>query len=113
MAAGRQAFGAATPGMIIEAVLTRSPVPLRTIRPEIPPRLEEIIDQALHKKRALRYQRAADVRDDLQRLERSCDSALPWKTAQEQTLTGFRATAGPSHAINTENARLPVHQTTT
>src|SRR5262249_38176556 len=44
MAAGRQAFGAATPGMIIEAVLTRSPVPLRTIHPEIPPPPEEILD---------------------------------------------------------------------
>ena len=112
MAAGRQAFGAATPGMIIEAVLTRSPVPLRTIRPEIPPRLEEIIDQALNKNRELRYQRAADVRDDLQRLERSCDSALPWITAQEQTLTGFRAAAGPSHATNTEKLRVSAHQTT-
>jgi TolB-like protein/tetratricopeptide (TPR) repeat protein len=113
MAAGRQAFGAATPGMIIEAVLTRSPVPLRTIHPEFPPRLEQIIDQALHKNRELRYQRAADVRDDLQRLERSCDSALPWKTAQEQTLTGLQATAGPSHATNTENLRVSAHHTTT
>jgi eukaryotic-like serine/threonine-protein kinase len=112
MAAGRQAFGAATPGMIIEAVLTRSPVPLRTIHPEIPPRLEEIIDKALQKNREQRYQRAADVRDDLQRLERSCDSGLGWKTAQEQTLTEFRATAGPSHATSTQNVRASAHSTT-
>jgi len=95
MAAGRQAFGAATPGMIIEAVLTRSPVPLRTIRPEIPPRLEEIIDQALNKNRELRYQRAADVRDDLQRLERSCDSALPWIRRRNKRSRAFERPLGP------------------
>ena len=49
MATGRQAFSGGTGGVIIEAVLTRSPVPVRSINPDIPPRLEEIIDKALHK----------------------------------------------------------------
>src|ERR1700739_2874957 len=51
MATGRQAFGGRTGGAIIEAVLSRSPVPARTINPDIPPRLEEIINKALHKDR--------------------------------------------------------------
>src|SRR5580765_7867552 len=51
MATGRQAFGAPTPGMIIEAVLTRSPATPRSIDPGIPPRLEEIIHKALLKNR--------------------------------------------------------------
>jgi len=74
MATGRQAFSGKTGGMIIEAVLTRPPVPARSIKPDIPPRLEEIISKALHKDRDLRYQNAAEIRTDLQRLERGADS---------------------------------------
>jgi len=74
MATGRQAFGGGTGGMIIEAVLTRAPVPARSINPEIPPRLEEVIEKALHKNREERYQRASDMLADLQRLKRDLDS---------------------------------------
>src|SRR5579862_6887664 len=74
MATGRQAFSGGTGGVIIEAVLTRSPDRVRSINPNIPPRLEEIIDKALHKDRAKRYQHAADVLADLQRLKREIDS---------------------------------------
>src|SRR5580700_4984515 len=74
MATGRQAFSGGTGGVIIEAVLTRSPDPVRSINPNIPAKLEEIIDKALHKDRAKRYQHAADVLGDLQRLKREIDS---------------------------------------
>jgi serine/threonine-protein kinase len=67
MASGRQAFSGDAGGAIIEAVLTRSPVPARSINPDISPRLEEIISKALHKDRDQRYQHAADLRTDLQR----------------------------------------------
>src|SRR6266404_8065327 len=73
MATGRQAFGGSTGGMIIEAVLMRSPVPARTINPDIPPRLEGIIDKALHKDRGQRYQHAADMLADLQQRKRDTD----------------------------------------
>ncbi len=75
MATGRQAFGGGTGGVIIEAVLTRAPAPARSINPDIPPRLEEIINKALHKDRDQRYQHAAEMRKDLQRLERGDDSS--------------------------------------
>src|SRR5580700_272384 len=81
MATGRQAFSGGTGGKIIEAVLTRSPVPARNINPDIPPRLEEIINRAVHKDREQRYQHAADIRADLQQLERGTDSG--WRSAQE------------------------------
>jgi serine/threonine protein kinase/tetratricopeptide (TPR) repeat protein len=74
MATGRQAFSGNTGGVIIEAVLTRSPVPARTLNPDIPPPLEEVISKAVHKDRDQRYQQAADIRADLQRLERGPDS---------------------------------------
>ena len=67
MASGRQAFSGGASGAIIEAVLTRSPVPLRSINPDISRRLEEIISKALQKDRDQRYQHAADLRTDLQR----------------------------------------------
>ena len=74
MATGRQAFSGRTGGVVIEAVLTRSPVPARGINPEIPAKLEEIINKALHKDREQRYQHAAEIRAELQRLERGSDS---------------------------------------
>src|SRR5262245_6022647 len=119
MATGRQAFGAATPGMIIEAVLTRSPVPPRSINPEIPPRLEEIINKALHKNREERYQHAADIRDDLQRLERDSGPALAWKAAQDQTVSGLEMRAispdssHTSYTSGTQTASASTSQTGT
>src|SRR6202008_3253257 len=80
MATGRQAFSGSTGGVIIEAILTRSPVPVRSINPELPAMLEEIIDKAMHKNIEQRYQRAADIRGDLQRLERGPDAG--WRIAQ-------------------------------
>jgi eukaryotic-like serine/threonine-protein kinase len=74
MATGRQAFSGGTGGFVIEAVLTRPPIPARSINPAIPPRLEEIIDKTLHKDRAKRYQHAADILAELQRLKREIDS---------------------------------------
>jgi eukaryotic-like serine/threonine-protein kinase len=87
MATGHQAFSGNTGGMIIEAVLTRIPVPARSVNPHIPPRLEEIINKALHKDRDQRYQHAADIRSDLQRLERGDNSSpAPAKENSESAL---------------------------
>jgi serine/threonine protein kinase/Flp pilus assembly protein TadD len=74
MATGRQAFSGNTGGMIIEAILTRPPAPVRSLNPEIPPRLEEIISKALDKDREHRYQSAAEIRDDLAQLKRNIES---------------------------------------
>jgi serine/threonine protein kinase/tetratricopeptide (TPR) repeat protein len=79
MATGRQAFGGSAAGRIIEAVLTRSPAPARSINSQIPAALEEIINKALHKDRDQRYQHAADLRADLLQLERGPDSG--WRVA--------------------------------
>ncbi|HUJ31532.1 MAG TPA: protein kinase [Candidatus Acidoferrum sp.] len=74
MAAGRQAFGGGTGGIIIEAILTKPPAPVQSLNPEIPARLEEIIGKALHKDREQRYQSAAEVCADLKQLKRNVDS---------------------------------------
>src|SRR5215472_3815613 len=93
MATGRQAFSGGTGGVIIEAILTRSPTPARSINPDPPPLLVEIIDKALNKNIDQRYQRAADLRADLQRLERGPDSN--WRNAS--TDPGFAPRSTISH----------------
>jgi len=70
MATGRQAFSGATSGTIFDAILNRAPVSAVRLNPGMPHKVEEIINKALEKDRALRYQHASDLRTDLQRLQR-------------------------------------------
>ncbi|HJY85784.1 MAG TPA: protein kinase [Candidatus Acidoferrales bacterium] len=74
MTTGTVPFRGNTTAEVFEAILNRAPVPPVRLNPEIPPRLEEIITRALEKDRNLRYQSAADVRAELQRLKRDTDS---------------------------------------
>jgi eukaryotic-like serine/threonine-protein kinase len=75
MATGRPAFPGNTSGVITEAILNRTPMPPAHLNPELPSKLEEIINKALEKDRKLRYQHASDIRTDLQRLRRDSNSA--------------------------------------
>jgi steroid delta-isomerase-like uncharacterized protein len=70
MTSGQMAFLGNTAAVIYEAILNREPVALATLKPELPPKLDEIIGKALEKDRKLRYQSAADIRTDLLRLKR-------------------------------------------
>ena len=86
MATGKKAFTGATGGVIIEAILSRSPAPVRSLNPEISPELEAIINKAIEKDKAKRYQSAAEIRADLQVLRRGFESG--------HTATQLLATAG-------------------
>jgi serine/threonine protein kinase/tetratricopeptide (TPR) repeat protein len=68
MATGRQAFSGENLGEIREAILTRQPTSPQRLNPAINRRLQAIIEKALEKDREVRYQRASEVRADLQRL---------------------------------------------
>jgi len=74
MATGRQAFYGTTTAVIHDAILNREPVPITSVVPLLPPKLEEVINKALEKDRDLRYQVAAEMRADLKRLKRDTDS---------------------------------------
>jgi eukaryotic-like serine/threonine-protein kinase len=75
MATGKQAFVGNTSGVVFEAILNRTPAPAARLNPAISPQLEQIINKALEKDRALRYRTASDLSADLQRLKRDTDSA--------------------------------------
>jgi Tol biopolymer transport system component/serine/threonine protein kinase len=75
MATGVLPFRGDTSGLIFNSILERTPVAPVRINPEIPPKLEEIINKALEKDRNLRYQHASEIRADLQRLKRDTDSS--------------------------------------
>ena len=101
MATGRQAFSGPTGGVIIEAVLTRAPAPARNINPNIPERLEEIITKALHKDKAQRYQHAAEVRNDLQQLDRGSDSGWRSAAGSTETMAARPTVAGEAESSHT------------
>jgi len=92
MCTGALPFRGDTSGIIFNAILEHPPVPPVRINPEVPTKLEEIISKALEKNRDLRYQHAADIRADLQRLKRDTTSGhVPIKTPSSRTSqTGFR-----------------------
>jgi non-specific serine/threonine protein kinase len=74
MATGRQTFSGNTSAVIFEAILNRAPTPPARINPRLPVELSSIITRALEKNPAGRYQTAASLLGDLQRLKRELDS---------------------------------------
>jgi len=74
MVTGRRPFTGETTGLIFEAILNRAPV--APARPDLPPKLEEIINKALEKDPELRYQHASEMRADLKRLQRDTQSSV-------------------------------------
>ncbi len=74
MSTGMVPFRGDTSALIFQAILDRAPVSPIRLNPDLPPKLEDIINKALEKDRNLRYQHAADIRADLQRLKRDTDT---------------------------------------
>jgi TolB-like protein/Flp pilus assembly protein TadD/predicted Ser/Thr protein kinase len=97
MATGRMAFSGNTAAVILDGILNRAP----TSAPQVNPKVEEIINKALEKDRKLRYQSAADVRTDLQRLKRDSASGrvpIAADNAVPEALATARASAVATRA---------------
>ena len=74
MATGHMPFEGESSGEIISVILRDQPLPPSQVNPELPSQLEAVICKALEKDRNLRYQSAAEMRSDLQRLKRDTES---------------------------------------
>ncbi len=74
MATGAMPFRGESSGVIFREILDREPVPAIRLNPDLPPKLEDVINKGLEKDRELRYQHAADMRADLKRLKRETES---------------------------------------
>ena len=90
MATGRVTFPGNTTAVIFDGILNRDPTPASAFNPQVTAELDRIIAKALEKDRTLRYQTAADLRVDLQRLRR--DSS----TRRVSSATVSAAAARPS-----------------
>src|SRR3984957_5570949 len=74
MATGSMPFRGETSGVIFDAIMNRAPVAPVRLNPELPPKLEDVINRALEKDRDLRYQHAVDIKSELLRLKRDMES---------------------------------------
>jgi len=74
MATGQLPFRGESSAVIFTEILERDPVAAVRLNPNLPSKLEDIINKALEKDRDMRYQHAADMRTDLKRLKRETES---------------------------------------
>ena len=86
--------------LFLTPILERQPVPAVRLNPDVPPKLEDVINKALEKDKALRYQSAADIRTDLQRLKRDAESRHSVAAAESEPVAASLATAtSPAAAV--------------
>jgi serine/threonine protein kinase/Tol biopolymer transport system component len=101
MATGALPFNGESSGVIFKAILDSAPPSPLRFNPTLPPKLEDIINKALEKDRNLRYQGAAEMRADLQRLKRDTDSGRSGVISGSQAAVqpAMTATSGSSSAV--------------
>jgi serine/threonine protein kinase/Tfp pilus assembly protein PilF len=113
MATGVLPFQGESTGVIFDAILNRAPTSPVRRNPDLPKKLEGIIERALEKDRVLRYQHASEIRAELLRLKRDIDSKQESVTSPD-TGTGtvqrdFVRSASPGSFVRTAIRRKPKH----
>jgi eukaryotic-like serine/threonine-protein kinase len=116
MVTGAVPFRGDTSAVIFDAILNREPVQVLRLNPDVPARLEEIINKALEKDRELRYQHASEMRSDLRRLQRDSGSGRTAAVSQdlpqvtEENKTQSDAIAPPAHSSGAHTGNVEAVQ---
>jgi eukaryotic-like serine/threonine-protein kinase len=96
MATAALPFRGDTSGVIFDAILNRAPLPPIRLNPNLPPKLEDIINRALEKDRELRYQHASDMKSELLRLKRDTDTGRVSAAPELGDRMGAQAESSPT-----------------
>jgi serine/threonine protein kinase len=99
---GRHPFPGKTTAVILSSILNRAPVAPVALNPEVPLRLQDVINNCLEKDRELRYQSAADLRADLKRVRRDIESG------HSQAVQAARSHSGPATESGSGSGSAPV-----
>src|ERR1700684_2181666 len=103
---GTVPFRGETSGVITDMILNRAPVDPVRLNPDLPPKLEDVINKALEKDRDLRYQSASEIRTDLKRLRRDTGSGRI-SSSESRTVQELSSGPGSGSSARTASAALP------
>ncbi len=119
MATGTLPFSGETSGVIFDEIMNRAPAPAVKLNSKIPAKLEDIVGKAMEKDRDLRYQSAAEMRTDLQRLKRDTETGRVVAASSVNTVAGCirhfahrNYGSGDSHSGGSGGRRLVLALTT-
>jgi serine/threonine protein kinase/tetratricopeptide (TPR) repeat protein len=106
MATGQLPFRGQSSAVIFTEILERAPVPAIRLNPDLPPKLEDIINRALEKDREMRFQSAAEMRSELMRLRRDTGTGRPAAASSATVVAARESGASATQPISGSSPAL-------